>query len=165
MESLRDEPLVSWNHALFAFLYWFTTNTLTFFTSGYYASDCDGVSPISIWWQVPNVALGAMSEIFVNVTAYELAYARAPANMRSTVVALFLFMTALSSALGEILIPAIADPTLIWAWAAPGIALFVQTIIFYWRHRSMNEDVFMTQEEDFDQKVHEEKTIVDSKEE
>ncbi|KAK6212577.1 peptide transporter ptr2 [Pestalotiopsis sp. IQ-011] len=132
---------------------------------GYSASDCDGVSPISIWWQVPNVALGAMSEIFVNVTAYELAYARAPANMRSTVVALFLFMTALSSALGEILIPAIADPTLVWAWAAPGIALFVQTIIFYWRHRSMNEDVFMTQEEDFEQKVHEEKTIIDSKEE
>ncbi|OAA54158.1 POT family protein [Niveomyces insectorum RCEF 264] len=116
---------------------------------GYYASSCDDVSPINIWWQVPNVALGAMSEIFVNVTSYELAYARAPPHMRSTVVALFLFMTALSSALGEILIPAIADPTLIWAWAAPGIALFVQTVIFWWRHRNVNDDVFMTHEEDF----------------
>lgn len=32
---------------------------------GYYASDCEvgtGVSPISIWWQVPMYALGAMSE-------------------------------------------------------------------------------------------------------
>lgn len=117
--------------------------------SGYGASDCDGVSPISIWWQVPTVALGAMSEIFVNVTSYELAYARAPEHMRSTVVALFLFMTALSSALGEILIPAIADPTLVWAWAAPAIALFVQTIIFWWRHRNMNDDVFMTSNADF----------------
>ncbi|KAH8659925.1 POT family protein [Xylariales sp. PMI_506] len=116
---------------------------------GYYASDCDGVSPISIWWQVPNVALGAMSEVFVNVTSYELAYARAPEHMRSTVIALFLFMTALSSALGEILIPAIADPTLVWAWAAPAIALFVQTIIFWWRHRGINDDVFMTHAEDF----------------
>ncbi|KAI1388541.1 PTR2-domain-containing protein [Hypoxylon trugodes] len=118
---------------------------------GYYASDCDDVSPISIWWQVPNVALGAISEIFVNVTSYELAYARAPENMRATVVALFLFMTALSSALGEILIPAITDPTLIWAWAAPAIALFVQTIIFWWRHRNVNDDVFMTYDEDYQQ--------------
>ncbi|KAI1802333.1 PTR2-domain-containing protein [Daldinia bambusicola] len=118
---------------------------------GYYASDCEDVSPISIWWQVPNVALGAMSEIFIYVTAYELAYARAPEHMRATVVALFLFMTALSSALGEILIPAIADPTLIWAWAAPAIALAVQTVIFWWRHRGVNDDIFMTHEEDFQQ--------------
>ncbi|KAI1305124.1 POT family protein [Xylaria venustula] len=117
---------------------------------GYQASSCDEVSPINIWWQIPNVALGAISEIFVNVTSYELAYARAPENMRATVLALFLFMTALSSALGEILIPAIADPTLIWAWAAPAIALFVQTIIFWWRHRHINEEAFMTREEDFE---------------
>ncbi|KAI0813546.1 POT family protein [Xylaria sp. FL0064] len=117
---------------------------------GYQASTCDDVSPINIWWQIPNVALGALSEIFVNVTAYELAYARAPENMRATVVALFLFMTALASALGEILVPAITDPTLIWAWAAPAIALFVQTIIFWWRHRHINEEVFMTHKEDFE---------------
>lgn len=90
-----------------------------------------------------------MSEIFINVTAYELAYARAPEHMRSTVVALFLFMTALSSALGQILLPSIGDPTLIWAWAAPGIALFVQTIVFWYRHRHLNDDVFMTYKEDF----------------
>ncbi|TRX95987.1 hypothetical protein FHL15_003129 [Xylaria flabelliformis] len=117
---------------------------------GYKASTCDGVSPISIWWQVPTVSLGAISEIFVNVTSYELAYARAPENMRATVISIFLFMTALSSALGEILIPAIRDPTLVWAWAAPAIALFVQTVIFVWRHRHVNEDVFMTYKEDFE---------------
>ncbi|KAI0399455.1 POT family protein [Xylaria palmicola] len=117
---------------------------------GYQASSCDDVSPISIWWQIPNVSLGAISEIFVNVTSYELAYARAPENMRATVIAIFLFMTALSSALGEILIPAIEDPTLVWAWAAPAIALFVQTVIFWWRHRHVNEEVFMTYKEDFE---------------
>ncbi|KAI0096090.1 POT family protein [Nemania sp. FL0031] len=117
---------------------------------GYEASTCDDVSPISIWWQIPNVSLGAISEIFVNVTAYELAYARAPENMRATVIAIFLFMTALSSALGEILVPAIVDPTLIWAWAAPAIALFVQTVIFWWRHRHVNDEVFMTYKEDFE---------------
>ncbi|KAK1984206.1 POT family protein [Colletotrichum cereale] len=126
---------------------------------GYNASDCDGVSPLSIWWQVPNVALGAMSEIFINVTAYELAYARAPEHMRSTVVALFLFMTALSSALGQILLPAIADPTLIWAWAAPGIALFFQTIVFWLRHRHLNDDVFMTHKEDYEGAIKGEKIV------
>lgn len=115
------------------------------------------MAPISIWLQIPNVALGAMSEIFVNVTSYELAYARAPENMRATVVALFLFMTALSSALGQILVPAIADPTLIWAWAAPAIALAVQTAIFWWRHRNVNDDVFMTYEEDYQPKTPENK--------
>jgi proton-dependent oligopeptide transporter, POT family len=81
-----------------------------------------------------------MSEIFVNVTSYELAYARAPEHMRSTVTALFLFMTALSSALAQILVPAIKDPTLIWAWAAPGIALLVQTVVFWFRHRDMDNE-------------------------
>ncbi|KAG8160581.1 hypothetical protein KVR01_010117 [Diaporthe batatas] len=120
---------------------------------GYFASSCDEVAPISIWLQIPNVALGAMSEIFVNVTSYELAYARAPENMRACVVALFLFMTALSSALGQILVPAITDPTLIWAWAAPAIALAVQTVIFWWRHRDVNDDVFMTYQEDYEPKT------------
>ncbi|KAI0390898.1 POT family protein [Xylariaceae sp. FL0594] len=116
---------------------------------GYQATNCEQVSPVSIWWQIPNVALGAISEVFVNVTAYELAYARAPEHMRATVIALFLFMTALSSALGEILVPAITDPTLIWAWAAPGIALAAQTVVFWFRHRHVNDDVFMTYKEDF----------------
>lgn len=50
--------------------------TSLLWNSGYFASSCDQVAPISIWLQIPNVALGAMSEIFVNVTSYELAYAR-----------------------------------------------------------------------------------------
>ena len=80
---------------------------------GYEASTCDDVSPISIWWQLPNVVLGAISELFCNVTGYEMAYSRAPAHMKSVVMALFLFNTALSSALAEILVPVIVDPYLI----------------------------------------------------
>lgn len=74
----------------------------------------DGVSPISVWWQVPNTALGAISECFCNVTAYELAYARAPKNMRALVMSLFLFTNALSSAVAEAITPALVDPHLIW---------------------------------------------------
>ncbi|KAH7061213.1 POT family-domain-containing protein [Macrophomina phaseolina] len=118
---------------------------------GYQATACaeDGrVSPLSIWIQIPNVALGALSECFCNVTAYELAYSRSPPGMRSLVMAIFLFMTALSSALGEILSPVIKDPYLIWIWAGPAIALFVQTVIFHFRYKHMDKDEFMTYHDD-----------------
>lgn len=120
---------------------------------GYYASDCDigtGVSPLNIWIQIPNVALGALSECFCNVTAYELAYSRAPKGMKALVMALFLFTTALSYALGEVLTPAITDPHLIWVWGGPAIALAVQTVIFWFRYRKLNDDEFMTYEEDYE---------------
>ncbi|RKK80594.1 hypothetical protein BFJ71_g15863, partial [Fusarium oxysporum] len=75
-----------------------------------------------------------------------VAYARAPEGMKSTVVAINLAMQALSSALAQILIPSIKDPNLIWAWAAPGIALFVQTIIFWVRHHHVNDEKFLIRE-------------------
>ncbi|KAI8668624.1 hypothetical protein NCS57_00674100 [Fusarium keratoplasticum] len=117
---------------------------------GYHASTCDDVSPVSIWWQLPNVMLGAIAELFCTVTAYELAYSRAPPGMKSIVVAISLAMQALSAALAQILIPAIVDPHLIWAWAAPAIVLFVQTVIFWFRHHHINDEEFMTYEEDSD---------------
>ncbi|OQE25922.1 hypothetical protein PENFLA_c008G10035 [Penicillium flavigenum] len=105
---------------------------------GYYASTCDTVAPISIWWQAPNIVLGALSECFCNVTAYELAYARSPPSMKGLVVAIFLFMNALSSALGEILIPVTKDPWLLWIWGAPAVALALQTIILWVRFKGLN---------------------------
>jgi hypothetical protein len=35
-----------------------------------------------------------------------------------------------------------------WAWAAPAIALFAQTIVFWYRHRGINDDEFMVYEDD-----------------
>lgn len=80
---------------------------------GYLASTCDDVSPISVWWELPMIILGAISEIFVNVTSYELAYSRAPGNMKSVVFSICLFMTALYAAAGEVLTPVIQDPYLV----------------------------------------------------
>ncbi|KAK9427173.1 hypothetical protein V1505DRAFT_359059 [Lipomyces doorenjongii] len=64
-------------------------------------------------------------------------------------MALFLFNNALASALGEILIPAITDPYLIWVWAGPAIALFVQTVIFWFQFKHMNDESYMIYEEDY----------------
>nr|OQO23869.1 hypothetical protein B0A51_05881 [Rachicladosporium sp. CCFEE 5018] len=73
--------------------------------------------------------------------------------MRALVLAIFLFTTALSYALREVITPAIVDPHLIWVWAGPTIALAVQTVIFWFRYRKYNDDAFMIDDTDFDEKV------------
>ncbi|KAJ7452210.1 MFS peptide transporter [Mycena latifolia] len=127
---------------------------------GYQASTCvdaDGnalVSKISIWVQLVNVAITAISELFVNVTSYEMAYARAPPNMKAAVFSICLFMSALSSALAEIITPFTEDPTLVWVYIGPAIALFIQTAIFWIRYRNVDEEKFMTYEDDAVEDVH-----------
>ncbi|KAK8247915.1 POT family-domain-containing protein [Phyllosticta capitalensis] len=121
---------------------------------GWHATSCvsEGrVSPIRIWWQVPMYSLGALSECFCNVTAYELAYARSPPSMRGLVMSMFLFTTALSSALGEILSPVIKDPYLVWIWTGPAVALFLQTWIFWFRYKHLDSQAFMTTGEEEDE--------------
>lgn len=97
--------------------------------------------------QIPNTVLGALSECFCNVTAYELAYARSPPGMKALVVSLFLATSALSNAFAEILSPAIKDPYLVWIWAGPAIALALQTVIFWFKYKKFNDDEFMTYED------------------
>jgi len=101
---------------------------------GYYAtSDCqigDGISTISLWAQVPLYSLPAIGELFVNVTSYEIAYTRAPARMKGLVYAMVLFTSALSSALVEIVNPALVDPYLIWPYVAVAVACFLGAAAF-----------------------------------
>ncbi|TFK50328.1 PTR2-domain-containing protein [Heliocybe sulcata] len=87
---------------------------------GYYSTSCDigtGVSPITVWSQVPLYWLPPMGGILINVTAYEIAYTRSPARMKGIVMALILLMSAFSSAIVEICSPAFKDPNLIWPFA------------------------------------------------
>jgi dipeptide/tripeptide permease len=70
------------------------------------------VSHLSIWLSGIPVGVGAASEVFVNVTAYGIAYSRAPPNMRGFVMALSLCMTAISTAIGLVAADAIKDPYL-----------------------------------------------------
>jgi dipeptide/tripeptide permease len=107
---------------------------------------CKQVSPLSVWIQIPMISLGAISECFCQVTAYEIAYARSPKNMKALVMSIFLFQNAISSAIAQIVIPAIKDPMLIWVWAAPAICLFILSILFFIRYRRLNDDEFMTDE-------------------
>ncbi|KAJ7676384.1 peptide transporter PTR2A [Mycena rosella] len=75
------------------------------------------VSPISVWVQTPAYVLIALSEILAAITGLEYAFTKAPANMRSLVMSLFLFTSAVSAALGEGFLWLAADPLLVWNYA------------------------------------------------
>ncbi|EJT97854.1 PTR2-domain-containing protein [Dacryopinax primogenitus] len=112
---------------------------------GYYAtSNCqigDGVANISLWAQVPLYSLPAIGELFVNVTSYEIAYTRAPARMKGLVYAMVLFTSALSSALTEIVNPALVDPYLIWPYVALAVATALAAIAFPTLFKHLNDPV------------------------
>lgn len=59
---------------------------------------------ISVWAQSGSYILIAFSEIMASITSLEYAHSKAPANMRSMVQAVALFMNAVSSAIGFALV-------------------------------------------------------------
>ncbi|KAL9609549.1 MAG: hypothetical protein Q9167_005680, partial [Letrouitia subvulpina] len=77
-------------------------------------SDCDDPAPINVWVQIIPYILIAFSEIFASITGLEYAFTKAPKNMRSLVTSIFLFMSAISYAIGEAFVSLSADPLLIW---------------------------------------------------
>jgi len=110
---------------------------------GWHATECSvgtGVSPISIWTQIPLYSLPALAEIFINVTSYEIAYTRAPQRMKGVVFAVVLFMTALSSALTLIVSPSFVDPHLIWPFVGIGGACFLTAIAIWIFFHKMDEE-------------------------
>lgn len=112
---------------------------------GYQASLCKtGVSPLSIWLQVPIIMIPAVGELFVNVTSYELAYTRSPARMKALVYALALFPQAIAAAVSLACSKAIQDPYLIWPWVATACATFCCAWVFptYFRHLNIPVEDF-----------------------
>ncbi|KAI5868388.1 POT family-domain-containing protein [Durotheca rogersii] len=101
------------------------------------------VSTVSYAYYAIPVIITAISEIFVNVTAYGIAYSRAPKNMKGLVASLNLAMTAISAAIGLATAPAIRDPYLIWAFAGPTIAGGTLTIIFWFTFRHIDKEEFV----------------------
>ncbi|KAK4159706.1 major facilitator superfamily domain-containing protein [Cladorrhinum sp. PSN259] len=112
----------------------------------YGSSDCKvgtGVAPISIWWLAIPFAIGGISELFVNVPAYGLAYSRAPVNMRGLVAALNLFNTAVAYIIGLACSSIVTDPHLTWDFGGPAIAGGVLTVIFYFTFRHIDKEEYV----------------------
>jgi len=107
--------------------------------------DADGVSlvsNISIWFMAIPFALGGISELFVNVPAYGIAYSRAPTNMRSLVSAINLFSTAIAYAVGLACSGLIRDPYITWDFGAPTIIGFVGMVAFYFIYRDIDKEEY-----------------------
>ncbi|KAK3314467.1 general substrate transporter [Apodospora peruviana] len=116
----------------------------------YGSSDCKigtGVAPISIWWMAIPFAVGGISELFVNVPAYGIAYSRAPANMRGLVSAINLFNTAIAYAIGLACSSVITDPYLTWDFGGPAIVGGVLSVVFYFTFRHIDQEEYVLSKE------------------
>jgi dipeptide/tripeptide permease len=112
----------------------------------YGSSDCaigDGVANITIWWMAIPFALGGISELFVNVPAYGLAYSRAPVNMRGLVSAINLFSTAVAYIIGLACSAVVTDPYLTWDFGGPAIAGGILTIVFYFLFKHLDDEEYV----------------------
>jgi dipeptide/tripeptide permease len=106
----------------------------------------DGVSlvaPISIWWLALPFSIGGISELFVNVPAYGIAYSRAPKNMRGLVTALNLFNTGIAYALGLAFAGLVTDPYLTWVFGAPTIIGFVSSALFWYLFNHIDKEEYL----------------------
>ncbi|KAK4113620.1 peptide transporter-like protein [Canariomyces notabilis] len=117
---------------------------------GYYANgifpdgtehDCPNAD-INMWAQTGSYVLVSLAEIFASITSLEYAHSKAPANMRSMVQSIALFMNAISSAIGFALVPLADDPLLIWNYAVVAIAATIGGTLFWiqFRHLDKEED-------------------------
>ncbi|KAH3900020.1 related to H+/oligopeptide symporter [Saccharomycodes ludwigii] len=115
---------------------------------GYYATECaekGETAPISLYVVCVYYAITGISECFAMTSCYQLAFERSPSHMKGFVMSLFLFTSALSAALGEIVTPSLVDPHLIIPFgvlAGIGAAFAFLFLIRYW-----NLDKVMAEEE------------------
>ncbi|KAJ6518220.1 peptide transporter PTR2A [Mycena vitilis] len=111
---------------------------------GYAAATCTDadhnprVSPLSVWSQAPAYVLIALSEILASITGFEYAFTKAPANMRSLVMALFMGTGAISAVLSEAWLWLAADPLLVWNYAVMGALAGGGGCIFWFAVRRLD---------------------------
>ncbi|KAJ7582545.1 POT family-domain-containing protein [Mycena floridula] len=96
------------------------------------------VSPLNVWIQTGSYVLLAFSEIFASITGLEYAFSKAPTNMRSLVMSIYLFTSALASALGEAFVSLSADPLLVWNYGVMGVLAAVTGVILWFSVRSLD---------------------------
>ncbi|RPD65524.1 oligopeptide transporter [Lentinus tigrinus ALCF2SS1-7] len=122
--------------------------------------DADGhpiTSDLNVWIQTGSYVLIAFSEIFASITGLEYAFTKAPKNMRSLVMSVFLFMSAISAAIGEAFVALSSDPLLVWNYGVMAVLAFVAGTIFWiqYRHLDSEEDELNDlQEGHFDSEKH-----------
>ncbi|KAF2200721.1 hypothetical protein GQ43DRAFT_441280 [Delitschia confertaspora ATCC 74209] len=108
---------------------------------GNHATECEaGKSPIIVWAQTGAYVLIALSEIFTSITSLEYGFTKAPKNMRSLVAAFALFMSAISSAIGEAFVPLSTDPLLVWNYGSMAVISFCAACVFWFQYRKLDAE-------------------------
>ncbi|KAI0330301.1 oligopeptide transporter [Cubamyces sp. BRFM 1775] len=111
---------------------------------GYYVATCKDAagnpvtSDLNVWIQTGSYVLIAFSEIFASITGLEYAFTKAPKNMRSLVMSVFLFMSAISSAIGEAFVSLSTDPLLVWNYGVMAVLAFIAGCIFWFQYRELD---------------------------
>ncbi|KAJ6785066.1 hypothetical protein PWT90_05249 [Aphanocladium album] len=97
---------------------------------------------INVWAQCLPCIFTGIAELFTNVTSYEYAFSKAPKNMKSLVMSVNLFMSAISAASGQAITPLSGDPLLVWNYTVVACIAFVGDIAFwfFFRHLDSEED-------------------------
>lgn len=95
-------------------------------------SQCpDKKNNVHIAVQTPAYVFIGLAEIFISVTGLEYAYTKAPPNMKSFVQSLYLFTSAIGSAISEALVPATGDPAIMWMYTGVSIVAALTGVIFW----------------------------------
>lgn len=88
--------------------------------------------------QAPSYFFMAISEIFANVTGLEYSYSKAPASMKSFIMALFMLTSAFGAALAAAIAPFAKNPNLVWLYTALSIATLLTGLLFWACFRKYN---------------------------
>ncbi|KAF9788444.1 PTR2-domain-containing protein [Thelephora terrestris] len=105
---------------------------------GYYVSTCSETSNLNVWIQTGSYVLIAFSEILASITSLEYAFTKAPKNMRSLVMSVCLFTTAVSAAIGEAFVSLSSDPLLVWNYGSMGVLSFVAGVLFWFTFKDLD---------------------------
>lgn len=94
--------------------------------------------------QTPAYLVMAVSEILASVTGLEYAFMKAPASMKSFIMALYLLTTALGAMIGGLISPLARDPLLVGLYGGLAVACLVTAGVFwraFKRYNEMEDDV------------------------
>ncbi|KAH9837953.1 PTR2-domain-containing protein [Rhodofomes roseus] len=111
---------------------------------GRYAATCVDetgarvTSNMNVWVQAGSYILISISEVLASVTGLEYAYTKAPKGMRSLVMAVFMFMSAIASAVGEAFVALSADPLLVWNYMILSALSAVAGVLFWRQFRDLD---------------------------
>lgn len=92
--------------------------------------------------QAPAYVIIAIAEVLLAISGIEYAYTKAPASMKTFIMAIYLLTNAFGSLIGIALGPVSVPLKLVWTFCSLGIACFIVSIIFWlcFKHYNYQEE-------------------------